>query len=122
MTGEEFLEFVRAHRWQTAKSSPHQYTIKFWSPDKAWFLAAVRFADEQGEPGWFNGERFYYFRPGDGYRYWSYHKRGEGCALEEVAAFNRARESTQLRLDEVERDAAERLSWGDGDIGIRRDG
>jgi hypothetical protein len=98
VTGEEFLEFVAAHRWHTAKSSPHQYSIKHWSPDRAWFLRAVRFADEQGGPGKWNGETFYYYRTGDGYRYWSYRKRGEGCELEEVVCFNRARESGQLRL------------------------
>lgn len=98
MDREGFLRFVEAHRWRTAKSSPHQYSIKHWSPDRAWFLSAVRFADEQGEPGWFNGEQFFYFRPGDGYRYWSYRKQGAGCDLEEVVAFNRAREPGQTQL------------------------
>lgn len=120
MDAGDFLRFVEAHRWQTAKSSPHQYVIKFWCKDKSWFLDAVRYADEHGEAGTWNGETFYYYRPGDGYRYWSYHKRGEGCALEEVVAFNRAEELQPRLWSQEERDKAERLTWSDGDIAIRR--
>lgn len=97
MDREGFLRFVAEHHWRTAKSSPHQYTIKHWSPDRSWFLSAVRFAYEHGDWGSWNGEWFSYYRPGDGWRYWTYFD-GNPEKLGEGVCFNRARESGQMRL------------------------
>jgi hypothetical protein len=126
MDRDVFLRFVEAHHWRTAKSSPHQYTIKTWADDKGYFEEAVRFAFENGSVGYFNNEWFSYYRPGDGYRYWSYWN-GELVdhpkdGLKAMIAFNRARESGQMRLWAQEEWAAkaERLTWSDGDVSIKR--
>lgn len=97
MDRDRFLEFVAAHSWRTARSSPHQYVIRHHCRDRQEFFAAVRHTHEHGEPGWWGKQKFYYYRPGDGFRYWSYWT-GQTFPIEETVCFNRAKESGQLRF------------------------
>jgi hypothetical protein len=97
MDRKRFLEWVAASSWRVAKSSPHSYTIRFWHSDRRAFEEAVRFVREQGTPGYWNGTLFYYYRPGDGWRYWTYWD-DDPATLGGVVCFNRARESGQMRL------------------------
>ena len=97
MNDKEFIEFVNQFRWQEAKSSPHSYIIKYWVPkdQRDRFLEAVKHVRANGIPDWWNGERYTYHRPGDGYRYWD---AAPNSGPDAVVAFNRTKESGQLRL------------------------
>jgi hypothetical protein len=74
MDKEQFLLFVKTHRWQYAKSypkSPHEYTVRDWDKNEELFQTAVRFILDNVKPEKFYSATYNYYRC-DGWKYWTY--------------------------------------------------
>jgi hypothetical protein len=88
MDYQEAQEYVRLVRWRFAKSYaktfPHEYTVKAWTPDfYGKFEAFVLYIRENGEPRPFFKQTYIYLEM-DGYKYWTM-----GAPMQDTTVINR---------------------------------